>query len=72
MTIIRTPSATYEPWTDGYAVGFKVSLADGTVQYIYLNPSIEEENDAPNVFLYQGPDGNPMADSVHHEHFPIG
>jgi hypothetical protein len=63
---IETPSTIYEPWTDGYAVGFKVTRkADGKVGYIYLNPSYDDtmadEESSPDVFVYTGPDGDPNA-----------
>lgn len=61
---------TYEPWTDGYAVGFKVThTPTGTVEYIYLNPSNNEDNsDVPNVFIYQGTEGDPAFDSAFHHY----
>ena len=63
---------TYEPWTDGYAVGFKVThLPTETVEYIYLNPSNNEGNeDVPNVFIYQGPNGRADMD-IPHVHFTV-
>ena len=57
---------TYEPWTDGYAVGFKVER-DGKVEFIYLNPSVDDDAGEPNVFVYQGEYGDPSRDGpVHH------
>ena len=61
---VKTPGATYTPWTDGYAVGFRCQHANGAVEYIYLNPSQEEEGTLPNVFIYQGPHGDPALDGV--------
>jgi len=55
---------TYTPWTDGYAVGFKYQKATGETGYIYLNPSSEDSEGEPNVFLYHGPSGNPCNDSA--------
>lgn len=55
----------YEPWTNGYAVGFKCIQADGRVSYLYLNPSDEEgTEEEPNVFLYQGPHGDFAMDAA--------
>ena len=31
--------ATFEPWTDGHAVGFKVSAEGMPTRYLFLNPS---------------------------------
>jgi hypothetical protein len=65
-TTIHTPEgATYVPWTDGHAVGFRVSNPGepDTYVYLYLNPSGESDDLTPNVFLYQGPDGDPSTDT---------
>lgn len=52
---------TFEPWTDGWAVGFKCTHKTGEVEFIYLNPS--GESGAPaDVFLYQGVKGDPAED----------
>lgn len=54
---------TYEPWSDGVAVGFKVTrAANGLVEYVYLNPSGEDSDGQPNVFFYQGNKGDPGED----------
>jgi hypothetical protein len=45
----------YEPWTNGYAVGFKATRqSDGQVEYIYLNPSGGSDDTVATVFIYQG------------------
>lgn len=49
---------TYEPWTDGHAVGFKATNAEGEVRYIYLNPSGGSGDGVANVFLYIGKTGD--------------
>lgn len=56
----------YIPFTDGWAVGFKVVPPDGVVQWIYLNPSSEEDDEqledgswrlgTSNVFVYHDED----------------
>lgn len=66
--IIITADTIYEPWTDGHAVGFKVTrIHDGAIGYIYLNPSVNESggpDDTPAVFIYQGGHGDPSIDSA--------
>lgn len=55
--------ASYEPWTDGHAVGFRVTHKDGRVEFVYLNPSSDiDQDDYENVFLYVGPHGDPGED----------
>jgi len=44
--------ATYEPWSDGVAIGYKVTR-NGHVEYVFLNPSSEDDNCLSTVFLYQ-------------------
>lgn len=53
----------YEPWTNGYAVGFKCTAASGNVSFVYLNPSSEDSEGSPNVFVYCGPNGDPVNDN---------
>jgi hypothetical protein len=70
-----SPVFTFEPWTDGHAVGFKVTRhADSAVSYVYLNPSTDTWSDGdfnPDVFVYTGPDGDPAADDVSHHFYSI-
>lgn len=61
-TYVDAHGTTWEPWTDGHAVGFKVTTPDGHGQYVYLNPSSESDDGKPNVFLYHGPTGKPDLD----------
>jgi len=63
--MITTNSVTYEPWSDGNAVGFKVTHhRTQRVEYIYLNPSHDSDGDVePDVFIYQGRTGNPGDDT---------
>ena len=37
--VTTNEGATFEPWTDGHAVGFKVTAPGKPDRYIYLNPS---------------------------------
>ena len=67
--ITQGDEVIYEPWTDGHAVGFKVTHEPTNyVEYIYINPSDNDDNsDSPNVFIYQGLQGDPSLDEpVHH------
>lgn len=65
-----TPAITFEPWTDGHAVGFKVTRhVDNAVSFAYLNPSQDTMSDGklnPDVFVYVGTCGNPSADTPLH------
>ncbi len=62
-TVISAEGHTFEPWTDGHALGFKVTHAQtGRVQHVYLNPSGGDDEGACTVFLYTG-DGDPTKDS---------
>lgn len=65
-----TPAFTFEPWTDGHAIGFKVTRhADAKVGYVYLNPSQETWSDgdfSPDAFVYTGTTGDIAQDSAHH------
>lgn len=68
---ITTESVTYEPWTDGRAVGYKITrLRDLAVTYVYLNPSEDIDGSGPDMFLYIGPNGNPAWDSSQHYYVP--
>ena len=58
---------TYEPWTDGHAIGFKLTHHnEGTTSYIYLNPSGDSDGGTPDVFVYQGVTGDPAQDAALH------
>lgn len=61
-----TPTTIYEPWTDGWAIGFKcTNIQTGAVWYAYLNPSTDEPGDegsTPDVFVYSGATGQPEQD----------
>lgn len=50
---------TYTPWTDGHAVGFKVTQPNGDESYVYLNPSQTDggPDSTPDVFVIQGVTG---------------
>lgn len=61
-------TASYIPWTNGYAVGFRIVRQDKPDEYIYLNPSSEDDSGTPVVFVYQGPNGNPDTDMPQHHY----
>lgn len=65
-----SPAFTFEPWTDGHAVGYRVTRhADNHVTFVYLNPSQETWTDgdfSPDVFLYIGANGDPAQDDAVH------
>jgi hypothetical protein len=44
--------ATYTPWTDGYAVGYKVTAEGKPDRWILLNPSQTDSENESNVFVY--------------------
>lgn len=62
---------TYTPWSDGWAIGFKVEFDDGRVDFIYLNPSGGSDDNVPTVFLYRGTEGDVTKDGAEH-HYVIG
>ena len=57
-----TDGVTYRSWTDGHAIGFQAEHNDGRVEYIYLNPSQDSDDNVPNVFLYHGTEADPSQD----------
>ncbi len=63
-----TSGEIYEPWTNGHAVGYKITRPDGRVEYLYLNASTggDKWDHKPNVFLYYGPNGDPSGDGALH------
>lgn len=57
---------TYEPWTNGDAIGFKITHANGNVEYVYLSPAIGD-TDEYGVTVYH--DANePSYDNVLSRH----
>jgi hypothetical protein len=53
-TVTSEEGVTYTPWTDGWAVGFRVTRTqDDRVEYVVLNPSGGGLNDGEgDVFTY--------------------
>lgn len=64
FTIDDDNGGTWTPWTDGYAVGYRVTTEDGRAEYIYLNPSRSDSDH--NAFVYVGPEGDPNHDGAEH------
>lgn len=54
----------YEPWTNGWAIGYRVRFPEGPDEFIYLNPSNNDSEGVPNVFLYHGSHGDPALDEA--------
>ena len=57
-------NVTWEPWTDGFAVGFVVTnKVTGTRRYLYLNPSTGDAagggGDTGTTFIYWDNEGVP-------------
>lgn len=54
--VIDTPEGvTFTPWSDGYAVGFKVTAPGKQDRYVMLNPSSETDTgkvEDSDVFVY--------------------
>ena len=69
---IVTETVRYEPWSDGHAIGYRVTrLADGKVGYVYFNASVDDGFDpecGPDVFVYMGPVGDPAQDGAAHHY----
>jgi hypothetical protein len=53
---------TWTPWTDDFAVGFKVQRPGRPTRYVYLNPSLASDDGAAVVFFYAGDAGDPNHD----------
>jgi hypothetical protein len=65
MPIHTDEGATFTPWTDGWAVGYKVTAEGRPDTYIYLNPSVAQDTGKlgdTDVFVYRGGDGDPSMD----------
>lgn len=52
FTVKTEEGATYTPWTNGRAVGFKVTAPDRATRYLYLNPSSTDDLGESNAFVY--------------------
>lgn len=58
--------ATFEPWTDGTALGYRVTAPGLPDRYILLNPSTATDTgnvEDTDVFLYTG-EGEPALDDA--------
>lgn len=52
-------TATYEPFVNGCLVGYRVTLPNGHIRWVYFNPSGDTEGGPPNVFVYIGEQQQP-------------
>lgn len=71
-TLLTPEGTTYNPWTDGWAVGLRCRRSDGLTVYLYLNPSREADEGHGSVFTYLGAIGNPEHDAAEHAYDPFG
>lgn len=56
------PDVEWSPFVRDGMVGYKVTrVYDGEVTFIYFNPSTSGKGE-PDVFVYQGPSGDPAND----------
>lgn len=54
------------------SVGYRCRFDDGRPdEYVYIVPSSETDDGTPNVFLYQGTNGDPSVDQPWH-HYNMG
>lgn len=59
MPVYTEEGATFTPWTNGFAVGFKVTAVGKPTRYVYLNPSTgndERDINETNTFVYLAPE----------------
>jgi hypothetical protein len=57
----------YTPFFAEGRPGLQCTRPGSPSQYIYFNPSDHTDDDVPNVFVYQGTEGDPCADTpIHH------
>lgn len=70
FTFTSEEGHTYTPWTDGQAIGYKVTHGTtGEVKYLYLNPSSSDESGDATVFPYEGEHGDPALDEPACNHY---
>ena len=53
----------FQPFIGEGYIGYRVTFKDGTVRYIYLNPSTGCDEGPPDVFVYLGEVGEPGMDT---------
>ena len=54
----------WQPWTNGFAVGFAVSDAQRRTHYVYLNPTQGGDEAVASAFIYAGRAGDVDADAA--------
>lgn len=55
---------SYHFWTNGAALGYEIHFPDNRIEFIYLNPSDGSDDGTPTVFVYQGTEADPGADTA--------
>lgn len=63
-TVIDESGHVFEPWTDGRAIGYRVTAPRGAVEYIYLSPWGRTNMADATVVLYRGDAGRPDKDKA--------
>ena len=61
---------SFHPWTNGDAIGYECHHPDGRVEFLYFNISSDSDDGVSNVFVYQGTEGDPAADTPY-VHFDL-
>lgn len=64
LAVIDESGHVFEPWTDGRAIGYRVTSPAGAVEYIYLNPWGRTNMADATVVLYIGDAGRPDTDKA--------
>lgn len=57
QTVVSDEGATFEPWTNGRMVGYKVTAEGMPTRYVVLNPSSAQDTGDirdSDVFVYLG------------------
>lgn len=53
----------YRPYMQSGTVGFECEAEDGSITYVYLNPSDTDCEEDADIFVYAGDTGDPAEDS---------
>lgn len=62
------PSVYYEPFCQDGRVGYRCqtnNMGDCRETFVYLNPSTDDSDGTPNIFVYEGGDNDPAIDQAH-------
>lgn len=68
FTVTTAEGATFTPWTDGYAIGYKVTAPGLPDRYLFFNPSSDTGEDIfhTNAFVYLEADPADQVNTHHH------